>query len=99
MCSTSTSQATLGQPPSGTTSEWARFLTLNLVQGEIQETLHPNAYGQQALGRCLTLAVDGWAGTRKLPAGGGRGAERGHLHPLRRNGYFSDSAAKVAARA
>ena len=67
VCSTSTSQATLGQPPSGTTSEWARFLTLNLVQGEIQETLHPNAYGQQALGRCLTLAVN---------AGPGRGCCR-----------------------
>ena len=67
VCSTSASQATLAQPPSGTTSEWARFLTLNLAQGEIQETLHPNAYGQQALGRCLTLAVN---------AGPGRGSCR-----------------------
>jgi hypothetical protein len=40
------------------TSEWARFLTLNLVQGDIQETLHPNYFGQLALGRCLSLAVN-----------------------------------------
>jgi hypothetical protein len=61
VCSTSAEQATLGEPPSPTTSEWARFLTLNLVQGEIQETLHPNAYGQQALGRCLSLALSAGA--------------------------------------
>jgi hypothetical protein len=67
VCSTATRQPTLTEPPSGTTSEWARFLTLNLVQGEIQETLHPNYYGQLALGRCLTLAV---------AAGPGRGSCR-----------------------
>jgi hypothetical protein len=55
VCATASSQATLTSPPSGATSEWARFLTQNLVQGEIQETLHPNAYAQEALGRCLTL--------------------------------------------
>ena len=55
VCATASSQATLTSPPSGATSEWARFLTQNLVQGEIQETLHPNAFAQEALGRCLTL--------------------------------------------
>jgi hypothetical protein len=64
-CATASRQATLTAPPSPSTSEWARFLTSNLVQGEIQETLHPNAYGQQALGWCLGLA---WG------AGGGDGA-------------------------
>ena len=54
-CATASRQATLTSPPSGATSEWARFLTQNLAQGEVQETLHPNAYAQQALGRCLTL--------------------------------------------
>jgi hypothetical protein len=57
VCSTATRLATLTDPPSPTTSEWARFLSLNLVQGEIQETLHPSYYGQLALGRCLSLAV------------------------------------------
>jgi len=55
VCATASSQATLTSPPSGATSEWARFLTQNLVQGEIQETLHPNAFAQQGLGRCLAL--------------------------------------------
>jgi hypothetical protein len=58
VCANGVSQASLTQPPTGATMEWARFLTLNLVQGEIQETLHPNVYGQKAVGRCLSLA---WA--------------------------------------
>jgi hypothetical protein len=58
VCATAAKQATLTDPPSAVTSEWARFLTLNLVQGEIQETLHPNFFAQKALGRCLTLAVN-----------------------------------------
>jgi hypothetical protein len=57
MCSTSTRLATPTQGPSPTTSDWARFLNLAAVesQGQLQETFHPNAYAQQALGRCLTL--------------------------------------------
>ena len=44
------------QPPSGTTSEWARFLNIAEVvaQGKLQETFHPNAFGQQAVGKCLS---------------------------------------------
>jgi lysophospholipase L1-like esterase len=56
ICSKSTRQATLTQPPSPTTSEWGRLLNQSTVtQGVLQEAVHPNAYGQQALGRCLTL--------------------------------------------
>ena len=56
ICSKSTSQASLGHPPSPTTSEWGRFLNESTPsQGVLQETVHPNAYGQRALGRCLTL--------------------------------------------
>ena len=73
VCSTSTELATLGSPPSGTTSEWARFLSLNLVQGEIQETLHPNLYGQRALGRCLTLAVNAGPGSGACQPAVGQG--------------------------
>ena len=40
--------------PNGATVEWARFLDTN-VQGLTQESLHPNAYGQQAIGRCYSL--------------------------------------------
>ncbi|MFJ3220825.1 GDSL-type esterase/lipase family protein [Kitasatospora sp. NPDC086801] len=57
VCSTATRQPTATAGPSATTSEWARFLDggLNTTQGVLQESMHPNYYGQQALGRCLTL--------------------------------------------
>lgn len=40
---------------SGANASWARFLTTGLLQGEAQESLHPNALGQQANGTCLRL--------------------------------------------
>ncbi|WP_395293202.1 GDSL-type esterase/lipase family protein [Kitasatospora hibisci] len=57
VCSTATRQATGASAPSATTSEWARFVDAGLSssQGTVQESMHPNYYGQQALGRCLTL--------------------------------------------
>ena len=57
MCSIHTRLADLTHPPSATTSDWARFLNLSAVdtQGQQQETFHPNAYAQQAFGRCLSL--------------------------------------------
>jgi hypothetical protein len=66
ICSTSTSQASLTQPPSPTTSEWGRLLNQSTVtQGVLQEAVHPNAYGERALGRCLTLIY-------ASPANGGK---------------------------
>ncbi|MBO1419758.1 hypothetical protein J0670_34785 [Streptomyces sp. FH025] len=57
VCSTATQQPTAGSGPSATTSEWARFLDggLNTTQGVLRESMHPDYYGQLALGRCLTL--------------------------------------------
>ncbi|WP_084700841.1 GDSL-type esterase/lipase family protein [Streptacidiphilus anmyonensis] len=55
VCSTHDQLATSTQPPSPATSEWARFLTTGATQGTEQESFHPNAYGQQALGNCLAL--------------------------------------------
>ncbi|SEL68020.1 GDSL-type esterase/lipase family protein [Streptacidiphilus jiangxiensis] len=55
VCSTSTQLATPTQAPSAATSEWARFLTTGMTQGTEQESFHPNAYGEQALGHCLSL--------------------------------------------
>jgi GDSL-like Lipase/Acylhydrolase family len=56
ICSTSTRQASVNQAPSPVTSEWGRFLNQSTVtQGVLQEAVHPNAYGERALGRCLTL--------------------------------------------
>ncbi|GAA2156359.1 hypothetical protein GCM10009760_57260 [Kitasatospora kazusensis] len=56
VCSTSTRLATPSAAPSATTSEWTRFVDAGMTtQGTIQESMHPNYYGQLALGRCLTL--------------------------------------------
>ncbi|MFG2848579.1 GDSL-type esterase/lipase family protein [Kitasatospora sp. NPDC048296] len=55
VCSSSASLATSTQPPTAATSEWARFLTTGLTQGTMQESFHPNYYGQLGLGRCLAL--------------------------------------------
>ncbi|MET8720129.1 GDSL-type esterase/lipase family protein [Streptomyces misionensis] len=58
VCSTSTVQAGPGRQPSGRTSEWVRFVASGLGQGQRQESLHPNYYGQRALGTCLGLQLD-----------------------------------------
>ncbi|GAA2800152.1 hypothetical protein GCM10010441_26290 [Kitasatospora paracochleata] len=55
VCSKSTALATSSNGPSESGSEWARFLTLGVSQGIRQESMHPNYYGQLALGRCLSL--------------------------------------------
>ncbi|MDC0359133.1 GDSL-type esterase/lipase family protein [Acidimicrobiales bacterium] len=49
VCSVHTSHGT------GSNAEWARFLVTGLTQGDAQESMHPNAYGQQATGTCLGL--------------------------------------------
>jgi hypothetical protein len=76
MCSIHTRLADLTHPPSATTSDWARFLNLSAVetQGQQQETFHPNAYGQQAFGRCLSLiyAQHGNAACDNTPGAGPR---------------------------
>ncbi|MFI5526942.1 GDSL-type esterase/lipase family protein [Kitasatospora sp. NPDC051853] len=60
VCSKATRQASSTSAPSATTSEWARFVDagLSASQGDTRESMHPNYYGQLALGRCLTLV---WA--------------------------------------
>ncbi|MFK0297307.1 GDSL-type esterase/lipase family protein [Streptomyces sp. NPDC090442] len=59
VCSTGTAQATSEHTPANRLpshrAEWVRFLIVMGSQGTAQESIHPNAYGQQALGHCLTL--------------------------------------------
>lgn len=52
VCSTASSQSLTF--PTATTSEWARMLDVG-VQGDLEESLHPNRYGQRAFGDCLGL--------------------------------------------
>ena len=65
--------------PTAQTSEWVRFLDTD-VQGYTQESLHPNAYGQRAMGRCYTLlaATTGSARCLNTP---GQGPEGMYLVP------------------
>jgi lysophospholipase L1-like esterase len=55
VCSTADRQAgagnTLARPVSPLTAEWVRFVST--TQGRLQESLHPNTYGQLAFGDCL----------------------------------------------
>ncbi|WP_282695272.1 GDSL-type esterase/lipase family protein [Streptomyces sp. CC208A] len=55
VCAKASRQVTASLPPSGAASEWARWIDSQSTQGLVQESMHPNAYGQQALGRCLAL--------------------------------------------
>jgi GDSL-like lipase/acylhydrolase family protein len=54
LCSSAAQQSTGN--PNNARSEWFRFVDLT-GQGHPSETLHPNYFGQKALGRCLTLAT------------------------------------------
>ncbi|WKV71092.1 GDSL-type esterase/lipase family protein [Streptomyces sp. PCS3-D2] len=57
VCAKASKQVTSPVPASGRTSEWTRWIDNNESQGLIQESMHPNYYGQLAAGRCLALAV------------------------------------------
>ncbi len=52
VCSTATSLVGNGGP-NPIDHEWTRFLVSGYGQGEMQESFHPNAYAQRALGLCL----------------------------------------------
>jgi len=41
--------------PNGVTSEWVRWVNTGCCQGDAQESVHPNAFGQRAIGKCVTL--------------------------------------------
>jgi hypothetical protein len=56
VCATASRLVTATQPPSAAGSEWARWIDSDSTQGPVQESMHPNHYGQLGQGRCLTLA-------------------------------------------
>jgi hypothetical protein len=65
--------------------EWARVVSAGISQGDKQESLHPNALGQIALGACLRLAIadddgDEW----QCRAGAGVAPTDVKLVPIRR---------------
>ncbi|WP_424211143.1 GDSL-type esterase/lipase family protein [Streptomyces sp. BI20] len=55
VCAKASRLVASGAPASAKTSEWARWIDNNETQGPIQESMHPNHFGQLAAGRCLAL--------------------------------------------
>jgi hypothetical protein len=41
--------------PNSAVHEWARWVNTGCCQGDAQESLHPNAFGERALGKCVQL--------------------------------------------
>jgi hypothetical protein len=62
--------------PSDTRSEWVRWVNSGCCQGDSQESMHPNAYGQRAIGNCIRLMYAVTSGNRycRNTAGSGVGA-------------------------
>ncbi|WP_100448810.1 GDSL-type esterase/lipase family protein [Glycomyces xiaoerkulensis] len=54
----SASGNTLDNPLPKAESEWARFIVSGLTQGQQQESMHPNFYGQEEMGRCLNAMAE-----------------------------------------
>jgi hypothetical protein len=41
--------------PNSTIHEWVRWVNTGCCQGDAQESMHPNAFGQRAIGKCVAL--------------------------------------------
>ena len=41
--------------PNPVTHEWVRWVNTGCCQGDAQESVHPNAFGERAIGKCLAL--------------------------------------------
>ncbi|MEU5218189.1 GDSL-type esterase/lipase family protein [Streptomyces sp. NPDC020807] len=79
VCAKSSKQVSSTVPASATTSEWARWIDSQSTQGLVQESMHPNAYGQQALGRCLALVHAAPTGNHSCRNTAGAGASGMYL--------------------
>ncbi|HVY95741.1 MAG TPA: hypothetical protein VHA54_02165 [Solirubrobacterales bacterium] len=66
--------------PSPLSAEWVR--RLSFVQGSARESLHPNAYGQQAIGACLGLLYAAPRGDYACRDTAGRFLDGMRLEPL-----------------
>jgi GDSL-like lipase/acylhydrolase family protein len=54
VCHTSSSLVGSGGPNS-VVHEWVRWVNTGCCQGDAQESMHPNAFGQRAIGKCVAL--------------------------------------------
>jgi GDSL-like Lipase/Acylhydrolase family len=58
--------------PNPVTKEWVRWINTGITQGDAQESLHPNAYGEKAIGKCIALSYAQSSGNhtcRNTPGG------------------------------
>ncbi|MFJ3924551.1 GDSL-type esterase/lipase family protein [Streptomyces sp. NPDC090022] len=55
VCAKASRLVSASAPASAATSEWARWIDSSETQGKVQESMHPNYFGQLAAGRCLAL--------------------------------------------
>lgn len=71
VCSTGASLVGSGGP-NPVTAEWVRWVNTGCCQGDAQESVHPNAYGEKAIGKCVSLiyakASGNWT-CRNTPGG------------------------------
>lgn len=51
-------------PVSAVTNDWVRWVNSGCCQGDAQESLHPNAWGERAIGRCVALIWPTSSGNR-----------------------------------
>lgn len=73
-CAKTDAAVTALSPPSPVTSEWGRAVSASTIaEGETQELFHPDAYGQMALGDCLTALYAARRGSYTCTGGPGRG--------------------------
>lgn len=82
VCSNSTALVSETEPPSSAKNEWVRFVTFGVTQGQTAESLHPNALGQVALGRCLSLLYSSKPGSYSCQNEAGKSADFMSLSPL-----------------
>ncbi|MCP3819221.1 hypothetical protein NLX86_14220 [Streptomyces sp. A3M-1-3] len=55
VCAKAAKLVSATQPASAAASEWARWIDSDSTQGPVQESMHPDHYGQLGQGRCLSL--------------------------------------------
>jgi hypothetical protein len=73
ICARADREATVLSRPAPAQSEWGRFVGANtILEGDLQEAFHPNAYAQLALGACLARLLVAAPGDHACHGAAGR---------------------------
>ncbi|WP_222719986.1 GDSL-type esterase/lipase family protein [Actinokineospora xionganensis] len=79
VCAKASRLVSASAPTSNASSEWARWIDSQSTQGPVQESMHPNYYGQLGLGRCLALMYAKTTGNHACRNTAGTGASGMYL--------------------